>query len=737
MARSRTGRALTTASGLLLAGAVAIGADSASAAVEHQLTVDTTDDTVDADPGDGACADASGSCSLRAAVQEAEASSGAAHISLPAGEYRFTLANTGGDEDAGATGDLDVSTDIRISGFGATIDTDWLDRGFDVAESGNLVLSGLSIINGYAPGGADPVVGSGGAIANAGSTTLQIVSFVGNRAEGPAASGGAILNTGELSVWFSTFDGNRATRAGGAIEANGGTTNIVGSTFVENTTGPEPGNGGAFHLTGEGQVTVSGSTFRGNTATAEGGALWNSASGTMVVANSSIDGNTASGAEADQGGGGVFNDGGTMTISGSTIFGNIADGEAGSGGGVLNNDGTVDIESTDIVGNTSNRAGGGIEANVGTTDLDFVRLEANRTGSAPGNGGGFHITGAGNSDIRNSTVIRNEAAAEGGGLWNGVGTMTVVDTQVSFNTAAGPAADQGGGGLFNAGGTLVVDGGSIDENTATGEAGSGGGILNDQGTLEVTGTEIADNSSVRAGGGIEANVGTTTIDDVNLFRNTTGGSPGNGGGLHITGAGDATVSNSNISFNTAAAEGGGLWNGTGTMVVTDSFLNTNTASGDEADQGGGGLFNAGGTLEVRSTKLFKNVADGASGSGGGILNDQGDLTVEDSNISRNESMRAGGGIEANIGTTTLVEVRLEANSTGAAPGNGGGLHISGAGTADITDGRVFRNSAAKEGGGLWNSATGTLTVSGTDIRKNTAPAGPDVFTVPGGDTTIG
>lgn len=736
MPRSRTGRALTAASGLLLAGAVSIGADSASAAVGHQLTVNTTNDTVDADPGDGTCADADGSCSLRAAVQEAEASDGAAHISVPAGDYRFTLANVDGDEDAGATGDLDVSTDIRISGFGATIDTDWLDRGFEVSESGSLVLSGLSIVNGYASGGEDPVVGSGGAIANAGSTTLQIVSFVGNRAEGPAASGGAILNTGDLSVWFSSFEGNRATRAGGAIEANGGTTRIVGSTFVENTTGPEPGNGGAFHLTGEGDVTVSGSTFRANTAAAEGGALWNSAGGTMAIANSSIDGNTASGVEADQGGGGVFNDGGSMTISGSTIFGNVADGEAGSGGGVLNNDGSVDIASTDIVGNTSNRAGGGIEANIGTTTLDLVRLEANSSGAAPGNGGGFHITGAGDADISNSTVVSNEAASEGGGLWNGAGTMNVVDTQVSFNTAAGAAADQGGGGVFNAGGTLVIEGGSIDENSATGEAGSGGGILNDQGTLDVTGTEIADNSSVRAGGGIEANVGTTTLDGVNLFRNATGGSPGNGGGLHITGAGDATVSNSNVSFNSAAAEGGGLWNGTGTMVVTDSFLNANTASGADADQGGGALFNAGGTLEVSGSKLFKNIADGASGSGGGILNDQGDLTVEDSNISRNESMRAGGGIEANVGTSTLVDVRLEANTTGAAPGNGGGLHISGAGTVDITDGRVFRNQATKEGGGLWNSDTGTLTVSGTDIRKNSAPTGDDVFTVPGGTTSV-
>ncbi|MAT06226.1 MAG: hypothetical protein CL424_14405 [Acidimicrobiaceae bacterium] len=737
MSRPRTRRALAAAIGLVVAGAVATTSGSpAGAAVEQRIVVDSTADTVDAAPGDGTCADASGACSLRAAVQEADASDGAALITVPAGDYRFTLTNGDGDEDASATGDLDVNSDIRISGFGATIDTDWLDRAFDVSADGTLVVSGLTIVNGYAMGGEDPVVGSGGAIANAGSTTVQLVSFVGNRAEGPAASGGAILNTGDLTVRFSTFEANRATRAGGAIEANGGTTTIVRSSFTANTTGPEPGNGGAFHLTGAGEVEVSGSTFDANTATAEGGALWNSADGMMSITRSTVTGNTASGAEADQGGGGVYNDGGDLSIVGGTLFGNTADGEAGSGGGVLNNAGTVEITATDIIGNSANRAGGGIEANLGTTNLEFVRLEANTTGAAPGNGGGLHITGEGDAEISTSTIVDNVAAAEGGGLWNGAGTMNVIDSQISRNVASGAAADEGGGGLFNAGGTLTVEGSSIDENVADGEAGSGGGVFNDQGSLQVTDTVVSDNTSVRAGGGIEANVGSTELSGIQLLRNRTGGAPGNGGGLHITGAGNATISDSTVSFNTAAAEGGGLWNGTGAMTVADSFVGFNTASGVEADQGGGGLFNAGGVLEVTETDVFRNVADGEAGSGGGILNDQGELTVDGSRINRNTSNRAGGGIEANAGTTSLSDVRLEANVTGTAPGNGGGFHLTGEGTVDVADSRVVRNRAANEGGGLWNSDTGTMTVSGSLVERNLAPTGPDIFTVPGGTTTV-
>ncbi|HKJ56246.1 MAG TPA: hypothetical protein VJ978_09695, partial [Nitriliruptoraceae bacterium] len=93
----------------------------------------------------------------------------------------------------------------------------------------------------------------------------------------------------------------------------------------------------------------------------------------------------------------------------------------------------------------------------------------------------------------------------------------------------------------------------------------------------------------------------------------------------------------------------------------------------------------------------------------------------------NTSNRAGGGIEAVAGTTDLDRVDLSGNSTGAAPGNGGGLHLTGAGTVDITDSLVVTNTAAAEGGGLWNSATGTMTVGDTTISGNQAPVGPDVF----------
>ena len=81
------------------------------------FVVDSTADTADANPGDGACGDSSGNCSLRAAISEANALAGADTITLPAGTYTLTRAGTG--DDVNATGDLDATSEIIINGAGA------------------------------------------------------------------------------------------------------------------------------------------------------------------------------------------------------------------------------------------------------------------------------------------------------------------------------------------------------------------------------------------------------------------------------------------------------------------------------------------------------------------------------------------------------------------------------------------------------------------------------------------
>jgi len=77
------------------------------------ITVNSTDDSLAVD----------GNCTLReaiiaantdAAVDACPAGSGADVVVVPAGTYTLTL--IGADEDAAATGDLDVTADLEIDG---------------------------------------------------------------------------------------------------------------------------------------------------------------------------------------------------------------------------------------------------------------------------------------------------------------------------------------------------------------------------------------------------------------------------------------------------------------------------------------------------------------------------------------------------------------------------------------------------------------------------------------------
>lgn len=686
---------------------------------------------------------------LRAAVTAANATPDHDTITLTPGTT-YTL-DGAASEDANASGDLDVTAPLTIIGTGAVLDAAGVDRFFDL-RGGSLTLIDVDIVNGASPGAEN-----GGAIRTAAGTTLTLTegSISDSTAINPGApvasagSGGAVATAGSISVTDTTFDENSVSRAGGAIEvAAGGSVAITGGMFTGNDAGAAPGNGGAVHITGNGTLTILVGTYSGNTAV-EGGALWNSSTGVMTVAFAEIRNNIASGADADQGGGGIFNEGGLLDVDGGHISGNAATGTAGSGGGIQNINGTLDVNGTELRGNTAMRAGGGIESGpllpVGdpappakptSTTLFGVFLVDNHLLGTPRNGGGLHLTGAGTVDITASWVFDN-TAAEGGGLWiSAAGVMTITYCLIMRNVADGPAADQGGGGVFSEGGSVTIDDGAVSENRATGELGSGGGILNLNGTLKVfNAAEIRGNSAQRAGGGIEAGplIGATTVptttmlDGVRLQDNMLLGSPRNGGGLHLTGAGTVDVVNSSVLGNTAA-EGGGLWNSAaGIMTITDSLIAENTADGPAADQGGGGIFSEGGAVTVTGGAIGSNAATGLLGSGGGILNLNGTLSVANIEISANTAQRAGGGIEAGplLGAaavptlTTLSRVNLQNNHVLGSPGNGGGLHLTGAGTVDVVDSGVSDGTAA-QGGGLWNSARGTMTVTNSALVGNTA-----------------
>lgn len=552
------------------------------------------------------------------------------------------------------------------------------------------------------------------------------------------------------------------TQDGAALRAAVDTANSTSGTdtidLVAGTTYTLTGGGASEDANGTGDLDVTGPlVVNGNGATISAAGLDDRifdvlAGGSLVLNDVVLVGGSAP--DTENGGAVRVATGTSLTVSGGAMTTNAAVNESAAppvtapltanSGGAIATAGTTTVTGTAFTGNTASRAGGAIEVTAsGSAVVSGGAFTSNNGGATPGNGGGLHITGAGSASVTGSQ-FRTNTAAEGGALWNSAGgTLTVTNATIVDNTANGAAADQGGGGVFTEGGAVTITGGVIESNQATGTLGSGGGIQNINATVTVTGTEITENTAVRAGGGVEAGpllsgVGalptSTTLDTVVLSRNTVSGPPGNGGGLHITGAGAVLVDESVVTNNTAV-EGGGLWNSAaGVLNVTGTRISNNTATGAAADQGGGGVFTEGGDVVIDGSTIAGNRATGAAGSGGGILNVGGDVAVAATVVNGNSAVRAGGGIEAGPllvngaadpaapGTVTaLVGVQLTGNTaTGVgAPGNGGGFHQTGLGDTSVDSSLVADNTAV-EGGGLWNSVAGSLVVTNSALTTNTS-----------------
>ena len=401
MSSSRTSAARATAG--VAVGALALAAVAALPGAASAAPGQVAASSAAAAPG---VAVVSNERELRAAVQAANQRPGVDRIRL---DDRITFSRSRLTNGGARFGDLDVLGPLVVDGAGRVIDAQSVDRVFDVRPGARLVLKDLHLRNGRAADGE-----SGGAARSQGRLVLRHSSVFGSVVSGDGASGGAIVNDGgTLVLMNSRLTNNQSARAGGAIEAVGGDTSVVESRLTRNATGSGPGNGGALHLTGAGNVYVAFSRVARNTAASEGGGLWNSAEGTFLVDRSEIVANAAAGATSSEGGGGLYNDGGSLSVISSKVRGNEATGEAGSGGGILSVAGGLDVEETSLIANHSQRAGGGIEVVDGDVSILRSSLVANDAGAAPGNGGGLHVTGAATILVGGSLVQRQHRPQRG------------------------------------------------------------------------------------------------------------------------------------------------------------------------------------------------------------------------------------------------------------------------------------------------------------------------------------
>lgn len=319
-----------------------------------------------------------------------------------------------------------------------------------VASTGGETAIAASTFTGNHAGGHSPVQGGGAIFLDGGQATLHGNLLQGNVADGNSGAGGAVLALDAvLEMTRGLVIGNAATRAGGGVALEGGAAFLRAARLAAN----ESLDGGGLHIAGDARAHLEASVVLDNLASGGGGGAWNGPDGTLTVSRSTIRGNSAAGEALGQGGGGIFNHAGGMVIEDSMILDNTAPGADGAGGGIYNNGGVLDMYDTRIAFNQSNRAGGGIEVKGGVTYLEFVSLLRNETGDHPGHGGGLHVSGSGLVFLIDGFVAGNDAAGEGGGIWNSdLGDITVESTLFNLNSApVGPD-------VHNDGGKFTIDG---------------------------------------------------------------------------------------------------------------------------------------------------------------------------------------------------------------------------------------------------------------------------------------
>ncbi len=385
------------------------------------FTVNSPADVPDASPGDGRCETVVNNnvCTLRAAIQEANALPGADIIAI--GALTVTLTRVGYDDSA-FNGDLDISGTLTIDGAGANssvIDGNGnttKSRVFHILPGAAVTIRDVFVRGGKAVSAPLPY-GGGIAIASGAALTLTnaVIEY------DTAQFGGGIYNDGALTLSGFVFVGYSQAQQGGGIY-NAGTLNGSNTYLFDNN------------------------------ASVAGGALFNTdTNGRASLSNAFIYNNFASGGVVSTTGGAIVNFA-ALTLTNASVQYNRAD----LGGNIYNGvNASVVLSDTLVQGGHANDSGGGI-VNFGIVRALNSLFALNTAGNR---GGGIYNGGAGGGTVylTNSTLSANRSDGEGGGIYNYSGSTSLFNVTVAANIADDDNNDtSNGGGIKQFGGTLTL-----------------------------------------------------------------------------------------------------------------------------------------------------------------------------------------------------------------------------------------------------------------------------------------
>ena len=474
-----------------------------------------------------------------------------------------------------------VISDVAMAGNTATEKGGAIFNSDDkTGAKGNLTLNNVDL--------KDNKANFGGAIWNEGTLTVNRGSFEGNKADTAA---GAIYNAAdaELTVDGVTFASNSSAIAG-AINNSDGTVTIKNSTFKGNDAGKSMG-GAVRNNSGSAPeksiITITGSTFEGNKA-GNGGAVWNGSYGQVDITGSTFKSNTAL-AENGPGQGGAITNANAMTITG----GSFANNTANYSGGAIYNGAHAAPGHTSLTIDGTTFTGNSVKADFSTTHNDNIA-----------GGAIFNDTNA-KLDVKNTTFTGNTSSLKGGAIFNRDGEVTITDSTFKGNsvpTSAGGAVLNESGDT-NKLGTITIKGSTFEGNTA----GNGGAVWNGS-NGEVTITDSTFKGNTALVGAAQQGGAITNADQMTITGSTFEGNQAGKLGGAIFNAGNLTLNNSTFTGNSATGEhahGGAIFN-----AGTITFTGSNTFAGGEAND----IFNARTIIVYDGTTTLDSGLSLAAGS---------------------------------------------------------------------------------------------------------------------------
>ncbi len=414
-------------------------------------------------------------------------------ITLTSGQ--LTLSDTPGTET------------IQGPTVGVTISGDNASRVFLVDSGVTASLSGLTITKGS-------ISGSGGGLYNDGGTvTLTGCTISGNSA---SDNGGGILNTGTLTVSSTTsLTSNSASDGGGIYNSDNLT--VSGATFTGNTataSGSGGGSGGGGIYSDNGTLMMTSGTFSDNTAPSGGGGAIEAVYGSLTVSGGTFTKNVASGGAAIQ------DALATMALSNSTFTSNSGTVFAGA---IDNGSSNGTVTNSTFTGNSAPFAGAINNFNYSEGGLSVSGSTFTDNAATDGQGGAIYNTLGTSTGVRtvtNCVFIGNQATSGGGAIYDnptygGSGDGLVLTVSSSTFTSNAATGDSDGGALLNVGGTTT-----LADSTFSGDQASsyGGAIFTQGGDLALTNCTLASNTAEVSGGALEAQ-GTVTVTSSTFSAN--------------------------------------------------------------------------------------------------------------------------------------------------------------------------------------------------------------------------